>query len=451
MKVTAIIRQSRIMKIAMVGLLIILLASFAVTWLIYGDHPVDKKAIEEFAEIIVPFGQYEKIFVVDGEKEIFLVEEDYGDSLKLVNVEGSIIADLAPMDQFVRQNGKLLVLMHDFEDSSQPFEQQYYDLYAVVNYEELAKGAEYEPQYYSSYEVQAGGMYYAGRTKDQSAWEICSAEGKVLCRRDGDRRVSFFAGDNLVQFRHFDADGEHFEIVDLAAGKQVDTGGHDVVDFNGSLWICDSNNPLRQDERYVLNADFEPPEEEIVGENLRFSGNGRYIYGQLCVPAEDGKTVKAQNFAADAHGNIIYKGGLNTYFNYGGEGDVELAEINGDTLIQVNHLEDGRIAFDCIMLDQGGEPVISGQEGYCLGDFDDGVALCNVSQDPGKGATAYTSQIYTRLYLLDDALWLDWHDWYYMDKDGEIYDFIFEFGLPTADGYAAVKTEKKWGVIRFRD
>ena len=130
---------------------------------------------------------------------------------------------------------------------------------------------------------------------------------------------------------------------------------------------------------------------------------------------------------------------------------MELAEISGDTLIQVNHLDNGRITFDCIMLDQGGKPVISGREGCCLGDFDDGVALCNVSQDPGKGATAYTSQIYTRLYLLDDALWLDWHDWYYIDKDSEIYDFIFEFGLPTADGYAAVKTEKKWGVIRFRD
>lgn len=451
MRTTSIIRQSIFIKVAFAVLVLLLTVLFAISWIVYGNHPVDKKSIGEFAEITVPFGKYTEIYVVDGKREIFLVKEKMGDSLELVDGSGQIIADLAPMTEFVRQNGPLLVLMKNYEDLSLSFENQRWDTYAVVNYESLLRGMPYEPQHYSYFEVHSSGKYYAGRAGDNRIWEIRSADGKLLLQRDGNWIIQLYTAEGLVSFSQLEGTKARCEVTDVFTGETVYEGESDIVDTNGHLWICDSNNPLRSKQRYVVDAEFRRLDEEITGENLCFSPDGKYLFGQLCVDSEDGGTVKAQNFVADEQGNIIYREEPRTYFSHGVTGDTELVEINGDLLLRRNYLQGEQVTHDCIMLEDEPEALFEGHPGYCAMDFDDGAALCIKRNDEEISRMNFTSRIFTRVYQLKERTWVNWYDWYYVNEEGEAWDFAFECALPTIDGYAAVMSEKKWGVIRFKN
>ena len=224
-----------------------------------------------------------------------------------------------------------------------------------------------------------------------------------------------------------------------------------MIDGNGNIWICNANSSARSEERYVLDTDFNHFDTKIVGDSLEFSDDGKYLYGQLHITSEESSAIKAQNFVADAYGNIIYKGEVSDYFSNGQTGDVRIVEIIGDLLLLSERVDENQFRYNCIMLDKNCGILFENVSGHCFIDFDDDIAVCNIINNPEGSGMAFSSDMFRRMQRIDDFRWTEWYDWYYIKKDGTVYDFNFEFGMPTKDGYAAVKTEKKWGVIRFRD
>jgi hypothetical protein len=323
--------------------------------------------------------------------------------------------------------------------------------FAFLFAEALADGGVYEPQNYESCTIDPLGRYYTGYLRDSEILEVRSSDGRLLCERPSEEKVKFFTADNLVRFWRVGLAGTEEEIINLSTGECLETGRHDVIDGNGNLWICNANSSTRSEERYVLGADFNHLDIKIVGDGLEFSDDGKYLYGQLHVPSDEGNAIKAQNFVADSEGNIIYKGAVSDYFSNGQVGDVRIVEVIGDILLLSERVDQNQFRYDCIMLDQSCEMLFENDPGHCFIDFDDGIAACNIINDPERSGMAFSLDMFNRLQRIDDFRWTEWYDWYYMKKDGTVYDFNFEFGMPTKDGYAAVKSEKKWGVVRFRE
>ncbi|MBQ1959578.1 MAG: WG repeat-containing protein [Firmicutes bacterium] len=459
MKTLRLINNSKILKTALTLILVLLIAAFAITWLLYGNHPVNKKAIGQFAEIIVPFGQYDEIHVIDGDKGVFLVREEMGDTLKLVSSDGSQLADLAPATDFVQKRGDLLMLQYEYINPEESFWTQRHIYYPIVNYKQLVTGMPMAETKITSAEISANGEYYYWKEEGSNRKGICAAEGEVISECGADESVKLMTAEGTVLLRNYgDERNQTREILDLHTGKTLDTKGHKVIDGNGHLWICQGNNPLRQDERYVVGSDFEELEEDFTGEDLQFSDDGKYLFGQKCVPSQDGKRVESKSFVADAYGNIIYEEAPRLYFDYGAEGDIEFVDIEGDKLLRRHYLADDKLLCDYIDLttmerkDLGGEPV------YSKMDFDDGIALCAIARErkyedederyKGKQLSNYA---FDYIYNISESSYFLEFDWYYVNGDGQVYDFAFEGAFPSQDGYAAVRSEKKWGVIKFKD
>lgn len=467
MKTLKLINSSRILKTALVLIMLLLIVSFAATWLVYGDHPVDKKSIGQFAEIIVPFGQYDKIHVIDGEEGVFLVREEKGGTLKLVNTEGNMLADLAPATDLVQQKGDLLMLSYkeDYTGENAPSQLKYCE--PVINYREMINGKPLPETEIATSQLHESGKYYywqewVAYTSDYRLpprrQGVSAADGTVLYEAEVKCSIWLLNKEGFMRRTYYEDQEQLTEIVNLYTGEVLDTKGHDVIDGNGYLWICGRDNPLRQNERYVVGADFEELEEDFTGEDLYFSDDGKYLFGQMCVSSPDGERVEAKSFVADAYGNIIYEESPRRYFQYGAEGDIEFVDIAGDKLLRRHYLADDKTRCDYIDLltmerkEIGGEPVFSAM------DSDDGITLCAVAKewDDEDDAEVYNGQRlsrYTFEYMFNalDSDYTRGFDWYFADDEGKVYDFVFEGALPSREGYAAVRSEKKWGVIRFKD
>ena len=447
MKILELIKSSKILKTSFVLIIMLIVVSFAVTWILYGDHPVDKKTIGQFAEIIVPFGEYEELYVVDGPAGIFLTKEEKGGTLKLINADGSVVADLAPATDFVQQRGDLLEL-HYMNDNPDIWMGQWRLFYPVVNYKQLMAGKLLpETEVRSTIISEEGGYYYwvEGNESETRRREIRTSEGETIYECKDGEGLQLMTADGL--FRTGD------KILNMYTGETSDTKGHEIIDGNGHLWICQGKNPLRQDERYVVGAAFEELEEDFTGEDLTFSKDGKYLFGQMCVPSADGKRVESVSFVADALGNIIYTEKPRHYFQYGAEGDIEFVDIKDDKLLRRHYLANDKTRCDYIDLltmerkDFGGEPVFSAM------DFDDDIVLC---AEPIEGNEGFNGEYLNRyvfdyIYGIKDSHYFLEYDWYFTDADGQVYDFAFEGAYPSKDGYAAVRSEKKWGVIKFYD
>ncbi|MBR3707261.1 MAG: hypothetical protein IKM19_09830, partial [Firmicutes bacterium] len=282
---------------------------------------------------------------------------------------------------------------------------------------------------------------------------ISADEGTVLYECGTDEYLQLMTADGMVLRRCGVERDQIKEIINLYTGEILDPKGHEIIDGNGHLWICQGKNPLRQDERYVVGAAFEELEEDFTGEDLTFSKDGKYLFGQMCVPSADGKRVESVSFVADALGNIIYTEKPRHYFQYGAEGDIEFVDIKDDKLLRRHYLANDKTRCDYIDLltmerkDFGGEPVFSAM------DFDDDIVLC---AEPIEGNEGFNGEYLNRyvfdyIYGIKDSHYFLEYDWYFTDADGQVYDFAFEGAYPSKDGYAAVRSEKKWGVIKFRD
>ena len=157
---------------------------------------------------------------------------------------------------------------------------------------------------------------------------------------------------------------------------------------------------------------------------------------------------EVEHVIMDMDGNVIYKSGLqerNSYRN----GDVQHKGISGDILFELEYATRNAMWYVDLEKYAAGEAdykykIGKGEDTFSMADFEDGFAVINRPSDnmlmnPGR----YDSES-------DD--WMDKFEWSFVNRDLEpVCGYIFDGAYPSQNGYAAVKMNGQWGLIKFRD
>ena len=95
---------SKIIRKFVIAIIILILGLIAL--FVLGGR---EQSIEGFADVIIPFGQYESIRMLDAEDEILAVKEP-GGFLKLMDYDGNQLVDLKPYTAVGIQQGDCISL-----------------------------------------------------------------------------------------------------------------------------------------------------------------------------------------------------------------------------------------------------------------------------------------------------------------------------------------------------
>lgn len=196
------ILRSRYIGIVFVALFL-LIAGITATSAFIADRNLKfpekiEKAVSGFAEVVIPFGRYEEVRVLDGEKEIVAVKEKDG-FVKLIDFHENLLLDLKPFTNIGMVCGKNMTLKRN-------------DGWCAVNYEDLLEGGEIPDIAFDKVFVSKTGRYYIGekyneKTAEYSHGEIRDYDGNLIFKSPYD--VEFALTDDAVSVYPDDGPGQH--------------------------------------------------------------------------------------------------------------------------------------------------------------------------------------------------------------------------------------------------
>ena len=149
----------------------------------------------------------------------------------------------------------------------------------------------------------------------------------------------------------------------------------------------------------------------------------------------------------DMGGDVIYKSGLQERNIYG-NGDVRHKSISGDTLFELEYATRDIMWYVDLEKYAAGEADYKYQIGtredtFSMADFEDGIAVINRPND--------NMLMNPERYDNDSAEWMDNFEWSFVNSDLEpVCGYIFDGAYPSQNGYAAVKLNGSWGLIKFK-
>ena len=377
-----------------------------------------EKAVSDFAEVVIPFGRYEEVRVLDGEKEIAAVKEKDG-FVKLIDFNENLLLDLEPFTNIGMVCGKNMTLKRG-------------DGWCAVNYEDLLNGGEMPHIAFDKVFVSKTGRYYIGekyneKTAKYSHGEIRDYDGNLIFKSP--YNVEFALTDDAVSVYPDDGPGQ---VVEMKSGKTLFTlEGENILD-------------------YFTDGRFQPPPAGTVIRRGSISGDDSYIIVSI---KKEGKSFDG---VMDRSGKILF-----SEENRKAEGkDRNYLEVIGNTVVaeRWNNEIFAKSYIDIPQSEKAGEPVSYNigrrSEPFCMMDFDDGIALVN--KDKPSDNDPFTSEFIIPMtkrwyYRRDDTKWMDSYEWSFVNEERkEICDYIFSGAFPTDNRYAAVAVSDMWGVIRFK-
>lgn len=439
--------KSRMVWIFVISI-IILTVGLTALFLLAGREP----ELDDFAEVVIPFG-YESMRVMDAEEEILAVREP-GGFLKFIDYDGNLLADMKPFTAVGLQQGDCISL-----ESA--------DGWTAANFRDLLAGKSPAAASYDLVEIDRSGKYFVGAFAGGAGIDtyiersvVSTLDGEILF--EGEEYIELTGHEGLVVDRRGE---ENDRIIDLATGQVVREleANQNIADSGEDFWVIRSSyknlgagNLFVPDYgfySYVTDENFEPVWGKKIFDDITCYGD-KYFLGEYLTEVELG-AADAELWAAgevehvvmDMDGNVIYKSGLqerNSYRN----GDVQHKGISGDILFELEYATRNAMWHVDLEKYAAGEAdykykIGKGEDTFSMADFEDGFAVINRPSDnmlmnPGR----YDSES-------DD--WMDKFEWSFVNRDLEpVCGYIFDGAYPSQNGYAAVKMNGSWGLIKFK-
>ena len=416
------ILRSRYIGVAFVGLFI-LIAGITAASVFIADRNLKspekiEKAVSDFAEVVIPFGRYEEVRVLDGEKEIATVKEKDG-FVKLIDFNENLLMDLKPFTNIGMVCGKNMTLKQE-------------NGWCAVNYEDVMEGGIIPDIAFDKVFVKEGRKYYVGEKYDEktakySQGEVRDYDGKLIFKSPYDIELAL-TDDIVIVY----PDDEPGQVIEIKSGK--------------TIFTLEEENELD----YFTGGSFRTPADGVVTRAGRISDNGKYMIVSI---KKEGKSFDG---VMDRSGKILF-----SEENRKAEGkDRNYLEVIGNTVVaeRWNNEIFAKSYIDISQSEKAGEPVSYNigrrSEPFCMMDFDDGIALVNKDKpsDNDPFTTDFIIPMTKRWYYRrDDTKWMERYEWGFVNEERkEICDYIFSGAFPTDNRYAAVSVSDMWGVIRFR-
>lgn len=430
--------KSRYVKSAAIALLITTAVIVAVTSFVSRESLKTPKGIEksitDFAEVVIPFGKYEQVRVLDGGRGVLAVKEKDG-FVKLVDFEQNQLLDLKPFISIGACEGRYMTLLSDKG-------------WSALNYEDALKGGKIRQTDFNEINIRREGGYYIGKkyhkgTTDLSGCQVMDYEGNVIYKSSYDLAMASRDGYVIAYPKNSPE-----KIVELKSGKEVFVMGEDEkYSFDSDeLWIIEKDDSSR-----FLDKNFRPA---LGGLEIKVSGisdDGRY----MIVRVEENGTAFSGIMNSD--GKIIF---TEKERKEAGK-DRSYREIIGNTVV-AERWDGEKFALSYIDISESereGKPVSRnigrGTGDFCMMDFEDGVAVVNREKDlSGQSILLPTfNYVMSTIWYGSNAGtgWMEKFDWGFVDEDGKrICDLIFSGAFPTDNRYAAVAVSDMWGGIKFK-
>ena len=410
--------------------------------------------IDDFAEVIIPFDKYESMRMLDSEEEILAVKEP-GGFLQLIDYDGNLLADLEPFTAVGIQQGDCISL-----ESANGW--------TVADFRELLDGKTPEAANYDLVKIDRSGKYFVGAfvageeldtyidssvvsTLDgeilftgEEFIELTGHEGLVVDRR-GEKNDRIIDLETAQIVRELE---ENQNIADSGEGFWVIRNSYKNLGAQGNLFIPDYGF-----YSYVVDEKFEPVWGKKIFDDITCYG-GKYFLGEYLTEVELGasdtdlwKADQAEHVIMDMEGSVIYKSGLqerNVYSN----GSVQYKAISGDILFELEYATRDIMWYVDLEKYAAGDADYKYQIGkredtFSMADFEDGFAVINKP----TGSMLMTPERYEN----DSDKWMDNFKWGFVNNDLEpVCGYIFDGAYPSRNGYAVVKVNGSWGLIKFK-
>ena len=447
-------KNSRYITGALLGLVILAVLGYGLTGFIETKRLKTPEGIEKritgFAQVVIPFGKYQQVRVLDGEKGIAAVKEKDG-FVKLIDFKENLLLDLKPFISIGFCQGRYMALM-----SSKGW--------SAIDYEDALNGGKIQQTDFNEIDIPSEGRYYVGKkyykkTTDLSSCRVMDYRGNVIYESPYNLKLTSKDGYAVVC-----PENKPEKIVELKSGKTVFTMGENEnyrYDTD-NLWIIEKRiyeQPAEDGEKgeitdyycYFLDRDFRPA---LGGKKIKvgdISADGRYMTVSV---SENGTSFSG---VMNEDGKIIFS----EKERKAEEKDRSYREIIGNTVI-ARRWDGKNYALSYIDIgeaEKAGKPIAysigKGTADFCMMDFEDGIALVNREKDLSGTSFLFPSFNYAMASGWYDGNyenhWMEKFEWGFVDKDRKrICDLMFSGAFPSDNRYAAVSVSDMWGVIKFK-
>ncbi|MBQ6900988.1 MAG: hypothetical protein IJN72_09110 [Firmicutes bacterium] len=440
---------SKIIRKFVIAIIILILGLIAL--FVLGGR---EQSIEGFADVIIPFGQYESIRMLDAEDEILAVKEP-GGFLKLMDYDGNQLVDLKPYTAVGIQQGDCISL-----ESA--------DGWTVADFRELLEGKRPEAANYDLVKIDRSGRYFVGAfiggegvdTYIESS-VVSTLDGGILF--EGEEFIELTGHEGLVVDRRGE---KNDRIINLETGETVREleSNQNIADSGEGFWVIRNSyknlgagNLFVPDYgfySYVADENFEPVFGKKIFDDITCY-SGKYFLGEYLTEVELGASGpelwaagEVEHVIMDMEGNVIYKSGLqerNAYRN----GNVQHKGISGDILFELEYATRNAMWYVDLEKYASGEAdykykIGKGEDTFSMVDFGDGIAVINRPVD--------NMLMNLDRYDNDSADWMDKFEWSFVNINLEpVCGYIFDGAYPSKNGFAVVKMNDSWGLIKFHD